>query len=381
MTVALGSVISSMLQLHEWRQAFNGDQQGFGFDPYKPDEQYHYAEAYALWGLGYLLLFELTGTSEFVDLATKAANWLIEHTNPGYDGHSWGLPWKWEAWDTPPTLSYLITTVFAGQLFLSLYEVTGAEPYLVVAEDVAAWIENENGGVRTEQGVWLYYANFPPLQFPVINPTAKASGFFARLYAATQTEDYKELCLDTVRWVVSKQNADGSWYYSARSAKIDNVHTGFTLEGLWTAYRTFGVEHWHRCLRKGVEFYWRCLFTSEGRGHERKRYSLRNLERISLAQWIKDQMVWFGLFRKHIPETRLWGYGSALRAFALASQIDIQWLDKALLIYDYVQQNLAVRDGSYAYRRTDQNIYIRHQAHLFAALGCLAQYLQDGERH
>lgn len=373
------TVMTSLIKLHEWRQAFNGHQLGFGFDPYEPDEPHYYAEACALWGRGYAVLSQLTGTRQFLDFAEQCADWLIKHPNPGYEGLSWGLPWEWATWNAPSTLSYLITTVFAGELFLSLYDVTRTESYLAVAENVAAWIENENAGVKTERGFWLYYANFPPLRFPVVNPTAKASGYFAWLYSITGKEHYRQLCLDTVRYVFSEQNTDGSWYYSTQSGVIDNVHTGFILEGLWSGYRLFSLEHWQRCLWKGTEFYWRCLFTSEGSGRERKRYGWKELTRVSLAKWMKDQMMMFGLLHSHIPETRLWGYGSALRAFVGASQADVQWLDKALLIYDYVRRNLALDDGSYAYRRTDKNAYIRHQAHLFAGLALLAQRLQQEE--
>jgi len=32
----------------------NGNEFGFGFDRYKPTEKFHYAEAYAQWGMGFV---------------------------------------------------------------------------------------------------------------------------------------------------------------------------------------------------------------------------------------------------------------------------------------------------------------------------------------
>lgn len=371
-------VMSSLLELHEWRQAFNGDQLGHGFDPYKPDKQYDYAEAYALWGLGYLSLARLTGATEFLDLAREAGTWLVNHRNPGYSGHSWGLPWRWDEWNTPATLSFLITTAFAGEFFLALHGATGDQSYRAVAQRIAAWIECENGVVETKEGLWLYYANLPPLRFPVVNPTARASGFFAQLYVITKNEHYKRLCYDTARWVLSQQNADGSWYYSTRSAIVDNVHTGFTLQGVWDAYHVFLEEHCRQAALKGTAFYWRRLFTPEGKGYERKPYDCGDLSRVSCLQWARDQVMRLGLLRTVMPETRLWGYGSALRAFSLASQHDSHWLKQALVIYDYLQRNLALDDGSYAFHGTDSNVYVRHEAHVFEALGRLAERLHHG---
>jgi uncharacterized protein YyaL (SSP411 family) len=198
-----------MIQVHEWRKAFNGSLLGRGFDPYRPDEEHQYPEAYALWGSGYVSLYRLTGVSDYLSTAVGAADWLLDHPSPGYRNFSWGLPWSWEKWQTPNTLSYLITTVFAGELLLKLYEVTGKSAYLDSAQSVASWIEEENGGKKNISGRWLYYANFAPLRFPIVNVNAKASGYFAKLYGATRNVRYQEPCMQIVRWVLEQENQNG----------------------------------------------------------------------------------------------------------------------------------------------------------------------------
>jgi len=87
-----------------------------------------------------------------------------------------------------------------------------------------------------------------------------------------------------------------------------------------------------------------------------------------------------GLLSDRIPETRAWGYGAAMRTFALASYVEDAWLDKAKLIWEYVVHNLLLDDGSYAYRQDTPQSYIRCEAHLFDAFGRLARRLYDRER-
>ncbi len=373
-----GTVIESMIRLHEWRQTYNCALFGLGLDPYKPEEQYHYPEAYALWGQGYVLLSKLTGCTEYLQLAQAAAHWLVQHASEHYTHYSWGLPWTWERWNTPPTLSFLITTVFAGELFLLLYRETGEARYLSVAEDIAEWIHSENGGETTDHGVYLYYANHPGLRCPVINPTAKASGFYARLSETTRSERYRDLSLQTARWVLGEQKPNGGWHYSANSTRVDSVHTGFVIQGLCEAQRISNQEGWRGQIMKAVHFYWRNLFSEDGSGYERTRYGWREARRVSLREWIKDRRIIAAFGVSALPESRLWGYGSALRAFCGASYLQETWLGKSVAIYNYISSHLALGNGSYACRRSEPVAYIRHQGHVFVGMGELAQQLSTG---
>jgi len=369
----------SLLRLHQWRATYNGDELGRGIDQYKPSEAYHYAEAYALWGIGYLTLFQLTREPLFLDLAEKAAEWLQKHPSPKYQHYSWGLPWEWETWEAPKELSYLITTVFAGRLFLTLYKVAHKKHLLKIAQDIACWIEKENGGENTPDGRYFYYANFDGLRLPIINATGAAGGFFALLYEVTQEEHYYRVCRETVRWTLRQQTTCGTWRYSPQTWLEDNVHTAFTLEGLWQAHLCCQEREWLSPLKKGTLAYWRFFFSENGYGQERKRGNFRDLAKMPFRRWVKDMSIKLKLSPNDIPETRLHGYGSALRALALASYAEPHWLKKAWRIYLHVENHLAMDDGSYAFRERESVAYIRHQAHLFAGLSFLARRLQEAK--
>lgn len=366
-------IIATMIRMHEWRDQYNKENIGYGLDPYQPDRACHYAEAYALWGQGYVSLYKLTGEDKYLQLAERCTDWLMEHVNPGYKHPSWGLPWKWKRWNASQTLSYLITTVFCGQLFYALYKQKQDKRYLDLAEQVAQWIECENGGEECRDGYWFYYANFPALKFPVFNVSAQACGFLAHLCALNDDRRRRKLCLDATRYLIRKQRPDGRWFYAAQSYKTDNVHTGFVLEGMWQTYES-GVSSWLPPLIKGTKFYWQNLFSANGFGIERYVCGANDLRNLPFKVWV-DNFFHSVKGDERVVETQLWGYGAAIRAFTIASRFDDEWKEKAKLLIHYVRDSLSLGNGSFAYRRTDPAVYIRHQAHIFQSLGLFADYV------
>jgi hypothetical protein len=347
-----------LMALHNWRKDYNADNIGFGYDQYKPNEEFHYAEAYALWGEGYMKIYQFTHQNEFLKLAEKCGDWLIRNKNARYKNFSWGLPWDWEERKAPKELSYLITTILVGDFFLSLYNITSIKQYLAIAESIAKWILEENGTTNEENGTWFYYANHPSFRFSVINVSGKASGFFSNLYLHTQNTDYKKLAADSVRYVINNQNGDGSWYYSTERAYIDNVHTGFTIEGLCDACTVFPSlkGSFQRPLIVAHEFYWNKLYTSRGFGKE----SVVN----RLLHKITDKILLVN------PETRLYGYAAGIRAFTKSSRI-LGIENKGLTIAEYVIENLKTENGAFKFKTNDDKYYIRNEAHIFDALATL----------
>jgi hypothetical protein len=286
------------------------------------------------------------------------------------DSPSWGLPWSWEVWEAPKNLSYVTTTVFVGNLFIKLYEVTLEPAYLNLAVSIANWIFEDNGISQMEDGLWVHYANHPPLRYPIINATALASGYFWRVYECTSIEDYRHLAFGTARYVFYQQMPCGKWFYSTKSSVVDNLHTGYTLEGLWQGYPFWNIQALEK-IKLGTEFYWKSFYSPFGYGCE--------LYGKSFKMQVKLLLMKLG-WRYKITETRLWGYGAAMRAFTLAAVTgDKRWLHRAAKIYSYLERNLSLESGAYAYRATDPSVYIRHQAHIFTGLGQLAQAVKEKE--
>jgi hypothetical protein len=238
-----------------------------------------------------------------------------------------------------------------------------------VAVNIANWIFEGNGVTQTGDGLWVHYANHSPLRYPIINAIALASGYFWQVYECTSIDYYQHLAYETARYVFSRQKSCGKWLYSMKSSVVDNLHTGYTLEGLWQGYSFWDTQALEK-IRLGSEFYWNQFYSSSGYGQEQWNETWK-----AYIKWLLMKLGW----RYKITETRLWGYGAAMRAFALAAVADKNWLHKATKIYVYIERNLSLESGAYAYRATDPSVYIRHQAHIFTGLGQLAQALKEIE--
>jgi hypothetical protein len=349
----MARLLHAVTRLHLWREDMNGEQMGRGKDPYAPDEDFEYAEAYAVWGTGYLRLFEYTHREKYLGLAKCAADWLVQSRYTNYEHLAWGLPWSWQRRQAPPGQAYVTTTAFAGNLFLSLYLATHETVYLEFARDVARWISEENGHTQESTGIWFHYTDHSSFQFPICNATSLASGFLARLYMVSQEDKWNRLVESSMTWLLSQQQKNGAWVYSTERPRIDNLHTGFTIEGLCQAATFLDDSVIGSSILRATHFYWNNLYQDSGYGSNVLDYSLA----YRLARW-------FGVVD---PEAPLWAYAAGIRAFTLAASIcDIP--NYTLPVVAYVLGNLQREDGAFKFRARDPRAFIRHEAHIFDAL-------------
>ncbi len=360
MMVTEEELLDCMLRLHSWREKYNGDNMGLGFDEYAPRLMCHYPEAYALWGRGYLTLYGLLGERSFLACAEECAEWLMKNKSPRYKNSSWGLPWEWNG--RTKDYSYLSTTAFAGLLFAELYIVSKRPEHLKTAESVADWMMEEDGLTEEDGGIWFNYSDHPNLRLPVYNAVSLACGFFSELHSCSNVAKYVKIAAETAKYVMNHQNGDGSWHYSPANRQVDNVHVGYTLEGLSAYFRNSGDTSTKPVLEKGGRYLWSNLYDDSGHGKE---YAVRSSD--DWRDRLKMALGAFGLLR--VPESRLWGYAAAIRSFSLLSNVDARFLDYSLRIFSYVKKGLASKDGYYCFRSNDASCFVRHESHLFDSLG------------
>jgi hypothetical protein len=145
-----------------------------------------------------------------------------------------------------------------------------------------------------------------------------------------------------------------------------------TLEGLLLAHSVFQFESWSYLIGKGLKFYRTRLFSRQHRARWRASYGWKDIRRVPYRKWIADQIVRILFLDDLIPEAQLSSYAAAIRVFSMANQIELHWLDEALSIYNRLHHNLADTPESGSQSQGDQRLFIRHQAHLFDAMGQLA---------
>lgn len=341
----------SIKSLHDWRVENNGEEIGCGYDELAPDRRLCYPHAYALWGRGYIYLHQTTGKKEYLNLARKSAEWLIENKNPYYRNHSWGLPLEWQG--TPSNLSYLVTSIYAGNFFLELYKATKKEEYLETGDSIAKWVIEENGYIETDQGIWFRYANYP--KFTRINycVVSMTGGFFAHLNSLKKEDEYLRLAQESIRYLLTNQYRNGFWQYTNEHKKNDNGHMALTTAGLCDAYSYLPDEKggMKDSLLRAYNFYRGKYYRKDGFGYEA----------INLGYRIKSLLL------SRNMETRLYGYGTGIWVLTKMSQLF--GLEKfAITVAEYAINNLQTEEGVFKFKSDVHSYYIRNEAHIFDGL-------------
>lgn len=374
------SVLDSMKKLHDWREDYNQDMIGYGIDEYAKEIKFHYPEGYAKFGRGYLFMFKATGEEKFIDYAKSSLKWLMQNKSPYYDDYCWGLPFKYKC--APANGPYLLTTSFCGQTFLDIYKLTHENKYLEIVKSVVKWVLEALSGEKFNEGFILFYSPYECNRYFIPNAVSIAIGFLIRVSKYLKYID--ETNEKIIRALISFQNPDSSWYYSVKSTSIDNLHTAYVLEGLWEYYNTTNNESVLKPLIGGTDYFWNTFYGDDGHGKGHVLYGFGDLNKIEISRIIKDEIIktanLFGVLKNRNPETRLWGYAGAIRAFVYASYYDAEYLDYAIKIFNYVRDNLQSEAGYFYYRSNDRSCYIRHQAHIFEAIGVLGARLKNHDK-
>lgn len=364
-------LLAKSIKLDKWRKQFNNTDFGLGFDPYKPNDLYHYPEAYAFWGMGYLNLFHTTQNPLYLQFAKKCYEWLIGNSLEDSTGISWGLPWDWERWDVAKGTGYLISTVFVGDLLIDLFKILKEESIILYLEKIAQWIERGNGFGTYNGNTYGHYANSPGLLWYILNPSAKAAAFFFKLSEITKNSHFKKLGQELTQTILQNQAKDGGWYYGERSKIKDITHNAFVAESLLDIYLISRDAGLLLPLMEYLKFFKKSFLTKSGKCYWRSMYGVSDLFDVSPKPVIKDLFTPMrAKFFNYDFEAPLWGYSSSIRLLTKLSRLSGFEMTSSILnlIMNYMETNLENSDGSFRYKSTDERIFIRHQAHTFCTL-------------
>ncbi len=93
-----------------------------------------------------------------------------------------------------------------------------------------------------------------------------AAALFCRVSRHTGETKFMGPALKVARYSVSKQNADGFWYYGEMPSQrwIDNFHTGYNLSALRMIQRYAGSHEFEESVRSGFGFYRTNFFREDG---------------------------------------------------------------------------------------------------------------------
>ncbi len=231
-------------------------------------------KAMGLFLKAYCLLHQKTGRQDYLDRAGELCRWLLDHPSRGYSGMGWGYPFPWassieykEAW--MPTS---VATAVAASGLHDYHTLTGSLEARQALTEAARFVDRHLPATEYPEGISFAYS--PISRNATYNASLHAAEILAMAGSASGTRDPR--IENAIRFVLSRQKADGSWFYSydlqknSERRQID-FHQGFILVSLDNLLRLTGLmeEEISRAIVRGLAFYRNVQFTSEGRSHWR----------------------------------------------------------------------------------------------------------------
>ncbi len=231
------------------------------------------AKGLSLFSRAMLDRYRLTGSGRDADDARSLLDWLVDNPSPGFGWKCWGYPYPWQdvGFFAPRNLPNRVVTSFVVQALLDGYTVLGEQRYLAAATEAVEFLLTAPKTMyEDDRHRCVSYVPDESIDWIVMDVSALSGAVAARLGALTGDRDLIAEGGRLVRYVVSKQTAEGAWFYaeppSASHITHDNYHTGFILDAISEYDRHAGTSEFRDAYDRGIDFYRRRLFEPDGAG-------------------------------------------------------------------------------------------------------------------
>lgn len=233
---------------------------------WKP-QRFPIADAHYAMGFGFLAL--ALGEEKYYKRAVHFLEVLEQTRCPGYSDFCWGYPFDWEtSGGTIRCETPLITTIpYVYEAFSQVYAIDRDQRWRQVMRSIAEHVltsyrDTETGPEATTCG----YTPSPTDVGGVVNASAYRASVLSQAASDFSDERYRAVARRNMNFVLSAQNADGSWFYSTdgRRSFVDHFHTCFVLKALAKIEQLTVNAACTASIDKGVTYYVRSLFDEEG---------------------------------------------------------------------------------------------------------------------
>ena len=223
------------------------------------------AKGLSLFARALLARHRMTGATADAEEARDLLDWLVAHPSP-YTGPAatcpalaWGYPYPWQdvGFFAPRDFPNRVVTSFVGQALLDGYETSGdaAVPRGRVRRCVEFLLDAPKTLFEDERHRCVSYVPDPRSTWIVMDVSVLSGALAARLGGADRRRRLIEEGGRLVRYVVSKQTAEGAWFYSeppsASHITHDNYHTGFILDAIHVYTAGAGTDEFEAAYDRG----------------------------------------------------------------------------------------------------------------------------------
>ncbi len=219
-------------------------------------------------------LYKITGNETYKEQAGELFNWLIAHRSTGIKGYGWGYNFEWASpvKVLPAYSPTIVVTGFVAQGIFAYYQISKSRQAVEALEQAIVFIENELPCYQDNSGICISYSTVK--KDICYNASMLAAEIYARVYAITRNEQYRNKALEITRFTIQRQHADGSWFYSydlqsATERKQIDFHQGYILDSILTVMQLCHTDSYREAYQKGLEFYTRHQFSPTGQAYYR----------------------------------------------------------------------------------------------------------------
>jgi hypothetical protein len=181
---------------------------------------------------------------------------LKQLRSPNEPEYCWGYDWDHVSRTgiMPAFSPNCIATSFCAHALLDMAEVFGDSEAHEMANSAGRFLLTRiNRSVDTPEELCFSYT--PSDRGQIFNASVLNGALQARL--APGDPERTEIARRTMKYLVTRQRPDGSWYYGAgaRHRWIDGFHTGYNIGALLAYQRLTGDRQFASALRRGYEYY------------------------------------------------------------------------------------------------------------------------------
>lgn len=194
----------------------------------------------------------------------------------GYKGAGWGYPFGWASSVKylPPYTPTAVVTGFVNRGIVAYYLASGDKKALELIREMAVFVREHLYVTRFGEGIVISYS--PNLPDNCFNASLLAAEILAANYAFCHDTAAETSAREAVEYAISRQHDDGHWDYSISLStgeprvQID-FHQGYVIDSIdliagWLRAKPTG---WRVAIQKGLKFYQRELFDTNGRARWR----------------------------------------------------------------------------------------------------------------
>lgn len=220
----------------------------------------------------YCILYKITSSDKYLEKAHDLFRWLNANYSQGYSGHAWGYNFDWASpgsYVKAHTPSVVVTSFVVDGIY-EYYKLTKDLEARKIIISSAHYILKDIPVTETEEGISFAYTHLSTGN--CYNASLLAAEILAKADNIDEGGSYSTLIHKSIDFVLSKQNTNGSWYYSydpilKKERKQIDFHQGFILVSLLNLKNLLVSPRndVKDALGKGLEYYRKYQFFDNGR--------------------------------------------------------------------------------------------------------------------